>query len=238
MLTGCSQPEPGSLEGSVEVLETIPLDRPLFIQGLEVNQDRLICATGLYRQSEIGFLEGGSFEVKEALPPDHFGEGLTFTEESLLQVTWKEGICHKRDPQTLESLESLPYEGEGWGLCYDGENIIQSDGSDVLKRRDPHTFEIISEHQVTDPDGHPVTMINELEYANDCIYANIWMTKDIVRIDPKSFQVTKVYPTDFSADISDQNSNATLNGIAHIEGDTFYLTGKLWDAYYRVKLKN
>lgn len=237
-LSGCVQSEPEGPEGSVHILETIPLDQPLFVQGLEINDGRLVCATGLYKKSEIGILDGGTFEVKEALPPDQFGEGLTFTEEDLFQVTWREGICHIRDPQTLVSNQAIPYEGEGWGLCYDGKNIIQSDGTDTLKIRDPKTFEVLSEHQVTDFDGNPVKMINELEYANDQIYANIWMTKEIIRIDPKTFKVTKIYPTDFPADIADKNADATLNGIAHLEGNTFYLTGKLWDAYYKVELKN
>lgn len=237
ILTACNKKEPEELEGSVQVLETIDLDRPLFVQGLEIKGDKLICATGLYKQSEIGILDGGTYEVLEALPEDQFGEGLTFTEDKLFQVTWREGVCHKRDPETLLTVDTITYEGEGWGLCYDGQNIIQSDGSDTLKIRDPRTFEVLSEHKVTDRGGNPVQKINELEYANDHIYANIWMTKEIVRIDPNTFKVTKVYPTNFPADISDRNSNATLNGIAHIEGNTFYLTGKMWEAYYKVELK-
>lgn len=224
--------------GTVVVKEEIPLSDSLFIQGLEMNDKELICATGRYGSSMIGILNEGKFNAKKNLPSDEFGEGITVTEDELFQLTWREGLCYVRDPQTFEVIRMHNYEGEGWGICYDGTNLIQSDGTAKLKYRAPGTFEVISEHTVVDRDGNPVVKLNELEFANGHIYANIWQTKDVVKIDPKTFKVVKVYTTDFPADISHENSNATLNGIAHIKGNRFYLTGKLWNAYYKVELKD
>ena len=132
----------------------------------------------------------------------------------------------------------MPYEGEGWGLCNFGNELIMSDGSEQLRHVDPKTFEEIAPRTQVTLDGNAVDNLNELECVDGAVYANVWMSKDILRIDPASGQVTAVIDTTGLEHVDSDDPNAVLNGIAHIPGtDEFWVTGKRWDDLYRVRFE-
>src|SRR5699024_4247715 len=173
---------------------TLEHDPSLFTQGLQVVGDEIYESTGRVGSSVVQRrpLEGGEPTVTVAMAEDEFGEGLAVTPDTLWTLTWQKGIAHNRDPQTLEVRSEAPYEGEGWGLCTDGTTLVMSDGSDTLTFRDPATFEPTGRVSVTSG-GTPVTRLNELECADGSVLANVWMTDEIVRIDPATGQVTAIY---------------------------------------------
>lgn len=169
------------------------------------------------------------------LPGDLFGEGITVTGDRIWQLTWQEGVALERDRETLAELRRVEYSGEGWGLCFDGTRLVMSDGSDRLTFRDPATFAPTGSVEVR-AEGSPVEELNELECVDGQVWANVWRSDQIVRIDPASGQVTAV--VDASGLLSPQQRAGTdvLNGIAAVPGtDEFLLTGKLWPAVFRVR---
>lgn len=230
--------------GAVHLIETHPSDNEAFTQGLELYKGELIMGTGQYAQSAIGWLdlETGLFHEAEVLPQHYFGEGLTFTEDTLWQLTWKEETAFKRNPLTLEVMAEVSYEGEGWGLAYDIERDVlwMSDGSSVLSIRDPETFELLDQLAVSFGDM-PVDNLNELEYADGALYANVWLTKQIVKINLESgavetiFDLTELIKQTKMTD-AEREQLDMLNGIAHIEEARFYLTGKWYPVIYEVEL--
>jgi glutamine cyclotransferase len=164
-----------------------------------------------------------------------FGEGITVVGDKLWQLTYKDGIAIQRDKNTLAEVKRATYEGEGWGLCHDGSRLVMSNGTDQLTFRDPDTFAQLGTVTVR-ATGDPVAMINELECTPDGIYANVWQTDTIIRIDPESGNVTA------SVDLADlltpeERANAdVLNGIAAVPGTgEFLVTGKNWPKIFRVK---
>ena len=153
------------------------------------------------------------------------------------QLTWKSGHAIRRDRQSLEETGSAHYEGEGWGLCYDGHTLLMSDGSSKLTRRDPDTFEKLSSLSVT-LDGRPVGNINELDCAHNRIVANVWHSDELLVIDPASGRVTSVIDASELAPARDATGENVLNGVASDPDDpaVLYLTGKLWPHMYRVRV--
>jgi glutaminyl-peptide cyclotransferase len=221
-----------------QVVATVPHDPTAFTQGLEEYEGVLLESTGQYGESDRRRVDLVTGEVlsRVPLPSDHFGEGLTVADGRLYQLTWQEGLAHVADPETLEPLgEPLAYTGEGWGLCFDGEHLVMSDGSDRLRLRDPSTFELLWDVPVT-RDGEPVPFLNELDCGRGLVWANVWLTTDIVAIDLDTGQVRAV--VDASALVPDGvGDDAILNGIARRpDGDTFWLTGKYWPVLYEVRL--
>ena len=207
---------------------------------LERVNGRLILSSGLYRGSKIGVLnlDTGRLGQPVPMPDDIFAEGLTATPEGIWLLSWKEQEARLLDADTLELLRIARYDGEGWGLCYDGEKLYMSDGSSWLSIRDPVSFNLLDRVQVREG-GQPMPLINELEYAEGLIYANLWLEDRILRIDPADGQVLASY------DMSSLREHALpaearrgreLNGIAHIEDDRFYVTGKGWPRLYEVRL--
>ncbi len=226
----------------VEILASHPLNPALFTQGLEVVDDRLILSSGLYGRSMIGQLDLSTGQLRQAqgLPREVFAEGLTETPAGIWLLSWQEGQARLYDRQTLTEIRQARYSGEGWGLCFDGERLYMSDGSATLTIRDPDSFE----HPGSLPvswQGQPIPRLNELEYANGYIYANVWMSDEIIKIDRASGEVLQridlselralALPEDRPRD-----DNAVLNGIAHIEGDRFYVTGKRWHMIFELRL--
>lgn len=237
-----ASPEPTSLlEGSlrVEVLETYPHDTDAFTQGLELHDGLLYEGTGLVGESDIRIVEYETATVQQQvdLPATVFGEGITIVDDVIWQLTWQDGFAFKRDRDTLAELEQVPYQGEGWGICYEPGNdrLVMSNGSDVLTFRDPETFDPLGTVSVTN-DGEPVTQINELECVDGQVWANIWITDEIVRIDPDTGEVGAV--VDASGLLSEPEGVGVdvLNGIAAVpDSDTFLITGKLWPKLFLVK---
>ncbi|MBB1036086.1 glutaminyl-peptide cyclotransferase [Dietzia sp. CQ4] len=230
--------EPRPVRGSVEVVRTLPHDPELFTQGLQVVGDEIYESTGEFTRSQVQRrpLAGGPPTVSVRMADDEFGEGLAVTPHTLWTLTWTNGIAHNRDPRTLEVRSEVPYVGEGWGLCHDGERLIMSNGSDQLTFRDPVTFEPTGTVSVTSG-GTPVVRINELECADGTVLANVWMTDEVIRIDPATGAVTAIYDASALERPRPASREAVLNGIAALPGsENVLLTGKLWPTMYEVRL--
>ncbi|WP_049793650.1 glutaminyl-peptide cyclotransferase [Hoyosella subflava] len=220
-----------------EVVKVHPHDPEAFTQGLEIAGPLLYESTGRVGLSWIAArdLETGEEVARADLPLPYFGEGLTVTEDRVWQITWRDEVAFERDPATLEEIATVSYEGEGWGLCSYPDRLVMSDGSDTLTFRDPVTFDALDTVAVT-LRGSALDQINELECTPEGVYANIFQTDWIVRINPEDGRVTAVI--DASGLLSDEERGGVdvLNGVAAIPGtDRFLLTGKLWPEMFEVE---
>ena len=220
----------------VQVLSTSPHDTAAFTEGLELDDGTLYEGTGLVGRSEVRpGPPGAAPTVRAALPSPLFGEGVTVVGSTLWQLTWQNGVAIERDARTLAELRRVPYQGEGWGLCHQQDRLVMSNGSDQLTFRDPASFAVLG--AVTVHSGSQTfDQLNELECVGATVYANVWQTDTILRIDPADGAVTGVI--DASGLLTDaQRRNAdVLNGIAAVPGtDEFLVTGKLWPTLFRVK---
>lgn len=223
-----------------QVRGTLPHDPRAFTQGLEFHGSTLYESTGLVGQSSLrAGPPGRPPTVHVELPPPLFGEGITLSGGKLWQLTWRDGIAIERDPTTLEERRRVTYQGEGWGLCHQHvagrERLVMSDGTDRLTFRDPDTFTAtggITVHQ----DGQPVTRLNELECAPDgSLYANVYTTDTILRIDPHTGAVTAHIDAAGLLTASEHRETPLLNGIAAVPGtDQFLITGKNWPHMFQV----
>jgi glutaminyl-peptide cyclotransferase len=216
-------------------------DTGAFTQGLQLDdQGRLFESTGRYGTSTLREVDAATGRVlrRLELPAQWFGEGLASVGDDLVQLTWKEGIATRRDADTFELLDTYAYEGEGWGICFDGRRFVMSDGSDQLTFRDAGTFEVIGSVAVS-LDGTALPQLNELECVDGSVWANVWLSDDIVRIDPSSGRVTG--RLDLSGIIEphpqETDSDAVLNGIAwDASANTFLVTGKRWPELVEIRL--
>ncbi|MGP4019381.1 glutaminyl-peptide cyclotransferase [Saccharopolyspora sp. 5N708] len=220
-----------------EVIHVLPHDRSSFTQGLEMADGTLYEGTGLRGSSLVRATDLATGEVlrETRLPADLFGEGITVKGDRIWQLTWQEGVAIERDRATLAELRRVEYSGEGWGLCFDGSRLIMSDGSGRLTFRDPVTFAPIGGVDVR-RDGSPADELNELECVGGQVWANVWGSDEILRIDPANGQVTAV--VDAAGLLSPQQRPGTdvLNGIAAVPGtDEFLVTGKYWPTIFRVR---
>ncbi|HJE10222.1 MAG TPA: glutaminyl-peptide cyclotransferase [Corynebacterium glutamicum] len=239
-LASCSTP-PTDSEAVVEhlvpeIISTHSFDSTSFTQGLELDGDELIVGTGQYGGSRIYRSSvDGQESVSQSLDPEFFGEGITKSGDAIWQLTWNEGVAFKRDADTLEELDRVSYDGQGWGICSTDDALITSDGSSTLTFRDPETFAENSTVDVT-LDGSPVGNLNELECVDGEVYANIFLDTDIMRINPNSGEVTAVIDASNIPNNATPDTNNVLNGIAHIpDSDRFYITGKRWPDLYEVR---
>lgn len=239
-LVSCGSPaEPERL--TAVVLERLDFNPSSFTQGLEVAPGGgLYVGTGMWGESRV-YLRGedGSEVASASMSPELFGEGITLVDDHLWQLTWQDGTAFKRDPRTLEETGRARYQGEGWGICYHGDagEVLLSDGTSQLRRMDPDTLEERGGVEVTEG-GEPVAGLNELECVGGDVYANIFTTTDIVRIDADTGKVTARIDASGLANRAGADPDNVLNGIAHIPGtDEFYLTGKRWPDLYRVRFE-
>jgi glutaminyl-peptide cyclotransferase len=237
-----SVPEDAGVEQlAVEVVESYDHDPASFTQGLELREHPefgavLYESAGLYGESDVRITDPATGDVlaSQDLPAEQFAEGLTLTDDAIWQITWQEHVAHRRDPVTLDILETVEYEGEGWGICYDGTQLIMSDGSSTLTFRDPVTFEETGTVEVT-LEGEPAFQINELECAGGQVWANLWQTDQIVRIDPATGEVGAVVDASGLLSAEDSAGADVLNGIAAAaEEGQFYVTGKHWPKLFLV----
>ena len=220
-----------------EVVATFPHDPQAFTQGLLLHAGRFYESTGLEGMSSLRRVvpETGGVERNVPLASDLFGEGLALVGERLIQLTWQDGIALVYDLD-FNPAGSFEYTGEGWGLCYDGTRLVMSDGSSRLFFRDPSTFALLGDVQVQSA-GTPVERLNELECVDGIVFANVWLTDTIVRIDPATGVVLDTI--DASGLLSAQEAAAAdvLNGIAFdAASGHFFLTGKLWPKLFEVRL--
>ncbi|MFC7645666.1 glutaminyl-peptide cyclotransferase [Streptosporangium lutulentum] len=223
----------------VEVLQVLPHDPRASTQGLEMAEGRLYESTGGYGESTITAGPAGKAPtVRAELSPRLFGEGVTVLGPTLWQLTWSEGVAIERDSRTLAERRRVPYAGEGWGLCHQRRNnrLVMSDGSARLVFRDPVTFASTGTLTVTEY-GDAVPQLNELECTgSDTVYANVYWTNRIVRIDTGTGTVTGSINAAGLLTPLERRKAGVLNGIAAIPGtDEFLLTGKLWPKMFRVR---
>jgi glutamine cyclotransferase len=224
---------------SVKVVREYPHDPRAFTQGLLWHEGKLYESTGNYGRSslrEVRF-ETGDVARQINLSPQFFAEGLAKVGRELIQLTWREGVALVYKFPKLRESRRMNYGGEGWGLTYDGNWLVMSDGSDVLTYRDPKSMAVWKRLPVT-LRGKPVRFLNELEWAQGAIFANIWQTTNIVRIDPATGKVDAVIDASNLLTHSNRPFGGVLNGIAFSpERGTFFLTGKNWPAMFEVTFK-
>jgi glutaminyl-peptide cyclotransferase len=232
-------PEPAArapVEAVAEV-RSHPHDPTAFTQGLLWHDGKLYESTGRYGESTIRTvrLETGEVLQRVALPPQYFAEGIALLGGRIYQLTWKEGTAILWDPATLREAGRVQYAGEAWGVTTDGESLIVSDGSSYLTWVDPATFGVRRTVRVTDG-GRPVDQLNELEWVRGEVWANVWHSNHIVRIDPGTGGV--VGRLDLGPLVPPVTDNeAVLNGIAYDEaGDRLFVTGKLWPRLFEISV--
>jgi glutamine cyclotransferase len=227
-----------------DVVNTFPHDPRAFTQGLLFHDGRLLESTGQYDQSTLREVDlaTGAVLRKWAVPGQYFAEGLTLLDGKLYQLTWKEGKVFvydpNADPKTFHKDGEMSYTGEGWGLTTDGHWLIMSDGTSLISFRNPATFAVDHTIQVL-KGGQPQERLNELEYVRGEIYANIWRTDWVARIDPASGRVAGMIDFSYLLPAADRTSTTdVLNGIAYDPaGDRLFVTGKNWPKLFEVRLK-
>lgn len=224
---------------SIKEVASFPHRIKSYTQGLEFYNGNLYEGTGQYKESLIAKVDLNTGELIKSidLNKEYFGEGITFFNDKLYQITWQKRKCIIRDPETLEQIgNEMEYFGEGWGLTHDSTHLIMSNGSNEITFRNPETLVEEKSIKVVDNEQE-INNLNELEYINGYIYANVYQTPYIVKIDPSSGKVlAHIDATDLDLK---KNLNAdVLNGIAYNPktGKT-YLTGKYWDKLYEVEFK-
>jgi glutamine cyclotransferase len=231
-------PSPHSPRLPVRVLATHPHDSRAFTQGLVFHAGKLYESTGLEGESRVREVELATGRVlrETALGAREFGEGLARVGDRLVQLTWRDGVAHLWRLADFAPLGTLRYAGEGWGLAWDGEHLIQSDGSDRLVFRRAEDFSVARTLAVT-RDGEALAYLNELEAAGGALYANVWMSDEIVRIDPVSGRVTATYDASGLLAPEEARRAEVLNGIAFDPArGVFFLTGKWWPRLFEVAL--
>jgi glutamine cyclotransferase len=221
-----------------QVVRAYPHDPAAFTQGLQYVDGVLYEGTGQIGQSSIRRveLETGKILQKRAVPPPHFGEGITVWKNDLIELTWQTNVAFVYDRKTFEPLRTFKYAGEGWGLTHDGTNLYMSDGSDELRVLDPATFVERRRIKVTSA-GAPLKNLNELEWVKGEIFANVWMTDHIARIAPASGKVVAYIDLRGLLSASERASTDVLNGIAYDAAkDRLFITGKWWPKLFELKL--
>ncbi len=222
-----------------EIVHSYPHDPEAFTQGLAWADGRLFESTGRLGHSSLREVELTTGRVlrRTALAPWLFAEGIAVVGDRIVQLTWHEQQAFVRDRDTFELRATFAYPGEGWGLTWDGRRLIMSDGSATLYFRDPETFAERERIVVTDA-GAPVTRLNELEMVGDEIWANVWGSEHIARIDPASGRVTGwIDLKGLTPTAAPGHPIDVLNGIAwDAAGKRLFVTGKLWPRLFEIRL--
>ena len=221
---------------SVDPIKKYPHDKKAFTQGFEFHKGTFFEGTGLRGASnlrEVDIFTGTVLRSRQ-LPPEFFGEGITIINGKIYQLTWKSGKAFQYDLETFELIREFGINGEGWGLTNDGNNLIMSNGTDKIVFLDPRSFKVVRTLSVT-KNGKPQNLLNELEFIKGDIWANVWKTDDILRINSKTGQVKSVL--DLSNISERKHVDDVANGIAwDKENDIVYVTGKLWSNVYKLNL--
>jgi len=235
VLAACSD---AGATGTIEVLERLAHDAGAYTQGLELHDGVLYESTGKYGESDVRTVDPSTGEVlsRWELGPDHFGEGLTRVGERMLQLTWRERIVLSY-PMALAAPDTLDFPSDGWGACFDGSTLWTTSGGSLVTGRDPQSLETTRQFQVM-RGGSVVREVNELECVGDHIYANVYLTNDLLKIDKETgealvtWDLTSLVPPEFLG-----AAEEVPNGIAYDAAtDSFYITGKWWPVMYRVRL--
>ena len=223
-----------------EVVQAFPHDVNAYCQGLVIDHGELFEGTGKRGRSTLRRVDltTGKVQQSVALPPQLFGEGITVWKDQIIQLTWTSNTGIIYDKKNFDELSRFQYEGQGWGLTHDGTNLIMSDGTSTLRFVDPETMKLTRRLPVRSA-GRKVNNLNELEFVNGKILANVWTKDYIVRISPDSGAVTGVidlsglHPRQLRRDPNDD----VLNGIAYdAENDRLFVTGKNWPKVFEIRL--
>ena len=220
------------------LVRSYPHDAAAFTQGLQYVDGFLYEGTGNHGESSIRKvrLETGEVLQKRDLPQQYFGEGIVVRKDELVQLTYKTEIGFVYDRQTFAPKRTFKYQGEGWGLTDNGQHLIMSDGSDRLRLLDPATLKELRRIAVTAA-GTPVNNLNELEWVKGEVFANIWQTDYIARIDPATGRVTGWIDLRGLLSPRERAKTDVLNGIAYdAAADRLFVTGKWWPRVFEIKL--
>lgn len=225
---------------SVKIIKTFPHDPQAFTEGLFYDRGHLYESTGRNGTSSIREVDLDSGKVLKSADIDEhfFGEGIVPWNGRIVSLTWRSGIGFVWNQNDLRVQKSFTYTGEGWGMTHDARNLIMSDGTPALKFLDPDSLNVVRTLNVS-YDGQPVMRVNELEWVDGNILANIWMTHIVVRIDPASGKVNGVVDLDALPEVAapPADQDAVPNGIAFDpDGHRLFVTGKLWPHLYQVEL--
>jgi glutamine cyclotransferase len=222
-----------------EVRHVYPHDPAAFTQGLIFRDGILWESTGLNGESSLRKveLETGRVIKKVDVAAQFFAEGMTVFRGRVYQLTWQSQKGFIYDPETFQQLGEFAYTGEGWGLTHDKDYLIMSDGTNRIRFLDPTTFETKRTVSVS-LDGRPVNELNELEYIKGEIYANVWQTDRVVRIEPQTGKVVGLIDLTGLLPAADRTASTdVLNGIAYDEAnDRLFVTGKLWSKLFEIRL--
>jgi glutaminyl-peptide cyclotransferase len=238
---------PSIRQYSAQVVATYPHDQKAFTQGLVFHNGFLYEGTGgkpargddfrsSLRKVEI---ETGKVVQQFDVPVDFFGEGIAIMGDKVYQLTWQERTAFVYNLEDFKLVREARYSGEGWGLTHDGTNLIMSDGTHVIRFVNPQDFSTVRTISVNDERGQPLMKLNELEFINNEIWANVWETGWIVRIDPNTGALLgRIDLAALTADVQKKYQKAdVLNGIAFDKpGDRIFVTGKNWPFLYQIKV--
>ena len=244
--TDNANPPPPAINYSI--VKVYPHDTSSYTEGLEWKNNSLYESAGNYGFSKLfRYTLDGKTLKSIPLSKEYFGEGITMFNNKIYQLTWREHKVFVYDAVTYKKINEFSWPYDGWGMTNNGKNLIIGTGGSVLYFVDPETFKILNQISVTNNYG-PVSMVNELEYVNNFIYANIYETDYIIKIDPQTGSVVGVVDLNGILQKSGINYNPqnypgtngnVLNGIAFDSAkNTFYVTGKMWPALFEIKLSN
>lgn len=237
LLCSCGNAAAGSVWW-VRTVGEFPHDSSAFTQGLVVHGGRMYESTGKYGKSSLRRVNVETGEIERIVPlaPAYFGEGITVFGDRVYQLTWKNHVIVIYDVNTFDALETVSYNGEGWGLTHDDTHLILSDGSAKLRFLDPETLKV--EQEITVYEGkETVTRLNELEYVRGEIWANVWYQDRIVRISPANGSVLGWIDLGSLARRSKRGHEDVLNGIAFdADSGRLFVTGKNWTTLYEIEI--
>ena len=243
-ILGLAKPNRGATQSTAptygfKIVKRYRHDTSAYTEGLFYEDGYLYESTGTIGASSVRKVELDTGKVLQQvdLPGPWYGEGIVSWQQKLIQLTWKDGIGIVYDKQSFKPMQRFTYPGEGWALTKDAKHLFMSDGTADLRVLDPETLEKIASIHVTD-NGVPVTNLNELEWVKGEIFANVWMTNRIARIDPSTGHVTGWIDLDGLFDhrtLADPDD--VLNGIAYDpQGDRLFVTGKRWPSLFEIRL--
>ena len=226
-------------EYTYRVVNTYSHDRGAYTQGLAFENGVVYESTGLYGRSSLRKVEletGRILQIRD-LHQQYFGEGITVLGDRIIQLTWQAKVGFIYDKQSFNQIREFNYGTEGWGIANDGKHLIMSDGTAILHFLNPDSLEETNQIEVYDING-PVSRLNELEYVKGEIYANIWQTNRIARIDPATGRVNGWIDLEGLLSPQDHvNPVDVLNGIAYdSKHGRIFVTGKLWPKLFEIEL--
>ena len=222
---------------SYSIVNVYPHDETAFTQGLLIDNGVLYESTGIRGDSSLRCVELETGEILRfhALPNQYFGEGITIFDDKIIQLTWQSNKGFVYDKESFELLQEFSYSTEGWGITHNGSQLIMSDGTSTLHFLDSETFQKIGQVEVHD--NGAVERLNELEYIQGKVYANIWLEEKIAIINPQTGQVEGWINLSGLQTMENQDPNNVLNGIAYdVASDRLFVTGKRWSQLFEIQL--